>query len=63
MKCQNNFIHPDDDWDNEQDMLGNVNNDQYNLMNSGPIFNLIPVTNNSEFKIRRYQWNKIQKNN
>ncbi|MFZ1705880.1 MAG: hypothetical protein WAT79_16160 [Saprospiraceae bacterium] len=55
--------HPDDDWNNELDMLEKVDTDKYNLMNSGPLFGLIPASNNSEFRIRRYQWKKIQTNN
>lgn len=55
--------HPDDDWSNEEDMTGAVNNDRYNIMNSGPLFQTLPVGSISDFRIRRYQWKKIQKNN
>lgn len=62
MKCQNNFSHPDDDWSNEEDMTGAVNDDRYNIMNSGPLFQVLPLESKTEFYIRRYQWNKIQMN-
>lgn len=51
--------HPDQDW--VQDKLkGPVNNDKYNIMNSGPIFQNNPLESISDFRIRRYQWEKIQ---
>lgn len=54
--------HPDEDWMNEEGMLGKVDTDRYNLMNSGPLFQSLTVGSLSDFKIRRYQWKKIQKN-
>ncbi len=55
------LAHPDEDW--VQDGLnGSVNNDKYNIMNSGPLYQIYPVQSISDFRIRRYQWNKIQLN-
>ena len=54
--------HPDDDWV-EDGLNGSVNNDKYNIMNSGPLFQSHPVGSISDFRIRRYQWRKIQTKN
>lgn len=51
--------HPDDDWIGDG-LKGTVNNDRYNIMNSGPLFQTIPIGSLSDFRIRRYQWEKIQ---
>lgn len=53
--------HPDEDW-MKDGLNGPVNSDQYNLMNSGPLFQSHPVGSISDFRIRRYQWRKIQTN-
>lgn len=54
--------HPNEDWANEQDMLGTVNGDQNNLMNSGLLYQAHPLGSILDFRIRRYQWKKIQMN-
>lgn len=53
--------HPDEDWMKDE-LKGPVNNDQHNMMNSGPIFQAHPVGSISDFRIRRYQWEKVQLN-
>ena len=55
------LAHPDEDWVTDG-LKGPVNNDQYNLMNSGPLYQNYTVESISDFRIRRYQWNKIQLN-
>ncbi len=54
--------HPDGDGYIIDNLHGKVDTDKYNIMNSGPLYQLLPISSMSDFRLRRYQWTLIQEN-